>query len=260
MVCLGPSPTNHAECLDQSRKNLPYLCAPNDIWSLGVILVNLACGRNPWKQASSEDATYRAFLKDRSFLKTILPISDELNHLLARVFERDPQKRLNIQELRREIEHLPRFGSAPTPTSTPPLSPCVSIHPEVYHAVASMNLRTLAPSGASHLDSTFTESPSTDSDLSDESDGDYDSGYDSPIEQEVPHLPPAKVRQPAPLRPQYLLPSPDYAGGWCPPLKHGWTGCATSYEPSYDGYHSYSPYGVYPAFPTQLHAGAGHCY
>ncbi|RJE17195.1 serine threonine protein kinase, partial [Aspergillus sclerotialis] len=67
---------------------------------LGVILVNLTCGRNPWKKASPDDSTFRAFLKDPKFLSSILPISPELNMILRRIFECDPHKRITLQELR----------------------------------------------------------------------------------------------------------------------------------------------------------------
>ena len=43
-----------------------YASSANDVWSLGVILVNLTCGRNPWKQASFDDSTYRAFTRSPS--------------------------------------------------------------------------------------------------------------------------------------------------------------------------------------------------
>ncbi|KAF2843085.1 Pkinase-domain-containing protein, partial [Patellaria atrata CBS 101060] len=80
-----------------------YESVPNDIWSLGVILVNLTCGRNPWKRASAEDSTFRAYYNDRTFLKSILPLSDELDFILGRVFEIDPSKRCSILELRSMI-------------------------------------------------------------------------------------------------------------------------------------------------------------
>jgi serine/threonine protein kinase len=89
------------ECQQSSSR--PYACyasAPNDIWSLGVILVNLTCGRNPWKKASPEDSTFRAYLKDSKFLRTILPLSPELDSILRLVFECDPHKRISIQKLR----------------------------------------------------------------------------------------------------------------------------------------------------------------
>ncbi|RMZ81764.1 hypothetical protein DV738_g2069, partial [Chaetothyriales sp. CBS 135597] len=90
------------ECA-QNRTYARYATAPNDVWSLGVILVNLTCGRNPWKRASSEDSTFRAFLSDPNFLSQILPISAELNTILRRVFECDPRRRVTLSELRELI-------------------------------------------------------------------------------------------------------------------------------------------------------------
>jgi serine/threonine protein kinase len=96
------------EC-GHSRPYATYATAPNDVWSLGVILVNLTCGRNPWKKASPEDSTFRAFLKDPSFLSSILPISSELNAVLQRIFECDPRHRITLDELRDLILACPRF-------------------------------------------------------------------------------------------------------------------------------------------------------
>ena len=111
--------------MDPSSRRPFYYCAPNDVWSLGVILVNLTCGRNPWKQASYEDSTYRAYTKSQDFLKTILPVSDELNDVLGRIFTRNPEERITIPELRARILACSRFTEQPTaaPLSTPPASP-----------------------------------------------------------------------------------------------------------------------------------------
>merc|ERR1712230_73120 len=111
------------EC-GQSRPYARYATAPNDVWSLGVILVNLTCGRNPWKRASPEDSTFRAFLKDSSFLSSILPISQELSTILQRIFECDPRHRITLDELRDLIIACPRFTTTsyhtmpPTPQSS----------------------------------------------------------------------------------------------------------------------------------------------
>jgi serine/threonine protein kinase len=104
-----------------------YFCAPNDVWSLGVILVNLTCGRNPWKQASFEDSTYHAFTRNSDFLKTILPLSDELNDILGRIFTRNPKQRITLPELRTRILACPSFTvstvSEPQALLSPPASP-----------------------------------------------------------------------------------------------------------------------------------------
>jgi serine/threonine protein kinase len=90
-----------------------YKSAPNDVWSLGVILVNLTCGRNPWKRACLEDSTYSAYLKDRDFLKTILPITDELNTILRLIFEPNPELRINLSTLRRLVLSSQQFTGTP---------------------------------------------------------------------------------------------------------------------------------------------------
>ncbi|KAG1473744.1 hypothetical protein G6F56_000778 [Rhizopus delemar] len=86
-----------------------YATAPNDVWSLGVILINLAVGRNPWQMASLEDATYSAFLRDPDLLFKMLPISSELNLILKRIFSLDPLKRITLDELYIRIQHCNYF-------------------------------------------------------------------------------------------------------------------------------------------------------
>lgn len=60
-----------------------------------------------------EDSTFRAYLKDPFFLKSILPLSTEMVCILSRVFERDPAKRITIPELRQLILECPRFTETP---------------------------------------------------------------------------------------------------------------------------------------------------
>ncbi|KAK3990995.1 negative regulator of sexual conjugation and meiosis [Cladorrhinum sp. PSN332] len=112
------------ECLDHTSRKPFYYCAPNDVWSLGVILVNLTCGRNPWKQASCDDSTYRAYARNKDFLKTILPVSDQLNDILGRIFARNPDERITLAELRARILSCPRFTeSQAAQLISPPASP-----------------------------------------------------------------------------------------------------------------------------------------
>jgi len=96
-----------------------YESAANDIWSLGVILVNLTCGRNPWKRADPRDETYSAYLRDSNFLQSILPISDELNSILRQIFNPNPRKRITLQQLRRAIILCRRFTAYPSAAPSP---------------------------------------------------------------------------------------------------------------------------------------------
>ncbi|KAM0750399.1 kinase-like protein [Meredithblackwellia eburnea MCA 4105] len=86
-----------------------YSTAQNDVWSLGVILVNLACGRNPWKQACPSDETFRAYLANPDFLRSILPISQHTNSILKRVFALNPQARIGLPALKEEIKRVRTF-------------------------------------------------------------------------------------------------------------------------------------------------------
>ncbi|GAA6039997.1 hypothetical protein JCM8097_002659 [Rhodosporidiobolus ruineniae] len=86
-----------------------YSTPHNDIWSLGVILVNLTCGRNPWKQACPSDETFCAYLGNPDFLRSILPISDHTNRILKRIFALNPLARISLPDLRREILSVKTF-------------------------------------------------------------------------------------------------------------------------------------------------------
>jgi serine/threonine protein kinase len=182
-----------------------------------VILVNLTCGRNPWKQASVEDSTYKAFSKDSEFLKTILPLSDDLNNILCRIFERNPEKRITIGELKQRIVNCANFSS-PISLPTPPSSPRTS---------------AVSDEGSYMSEGSLTGSCSS---LSDDSE--YDSGYDSPIESEPKRVvntksPTHVVPTPAPIRAQverptpvaapfaqhYVLPSQEFQTNWNMPQK-----------------------------------------
>ena len=136
------------ECQQSSPK--PFSCyasAPNDIWSLGVILVNLTCGRNPWKRACLDDSTFKAFMRDRNFLRTILPISNDLNFILQRIFEVDPRRRITLPELRDLIVCCPSLtqGSSSAGVLTPPYSPEVKSVESPATSVDAMDVPPMDP-------------------------------------------------------------------------------------------------------------------
>ncbi len=54
-------------------------------------------------------------MQDRTFLKSILPLSDELNEILGMIFELDPTKRIRIDELRQRIISCQQFTAKPAP-------------------------------------------------------------------------------------------------------------------------------------------------
>ena len=98
-----------------------YNSAANDVWSLGVILINLVFGRNPWKQAYPRDETFSAYILNNDFLQTILPMSSELNEIIKAVFCLNPRKRIGLAELEQRVLAIGSFTSSDfiPPTTTP---------------------------------------------------------------------------------------------------------------------------------------------
>ncbi|KAF9528661.1 kinase-like domain-containing protein [Crepidotus variabilis] len=84
-----------------------YFPMSNDIWSLGIILLNLATGGNPWKSATQKDPRFQAYLRDpMNFLPSVLPISLEVNKILVGMLEVDWRKRMTLREVRHAIEEV----------------------------------------------------------------------------------------------------------------------------------------------------------
>ncbi|KAI0787062.1 kinase-like domain-containing protein [Irpex lacteus] len=86
------------KCIGIAEQPTPYSTRQSDIWSLGVILVNMLTGRNPWRTASIDDDGYCMYLHSTThFLHQILPmISTDAVEILARIFDPDPTTRISI--------------------------------------------------------------------------------------------------------------------------------------------------------------------
>lgn len=89
-----------------------YSPATNDVWSLGVILINFICGRNPWKQATPNDDTFHEFLRDPDFIQKILPVSDDVHAILKRIFTLRPENRCSVSDIRKWIRAAPRLQAS----------------------------------------------------------------------------------------------------------------------------------------------------
>ncbi|KAI9315080.1 kinase-like domain-containing protein, partial [Dichotomocladium elegans] len=106
------SPECQGQALGHSRVVKGYSTRQNDVWSLGVILVNLVVGRNPWHQATLKDTAFAIYCRkpNQAFFKHILPsISDALADLLVRIFTLDPGRRISLPELRVRVTVMESF-------------------------------------------------------------------------------------------------------------------------------------------------------
>ena len=81
------------------------------MWALGIILVNVLTGRNPWERASVLDRNFVDFLAEgAAFFRTAFPeLSRGACALLADVLALKPERRMSLSSLREAVEGLESF-------------------------------------------------------------------------------------------------------------------------------------------------------
>ncbi|KIP06308.1 hypothetical protein PHLGIDRAFT_72901 [Phlebiopsis gigantea 11061_1 CR5-6] len=97
------------ECIGRETAFRTYSNAPNDVWALGIILLNMITSRSPWAKASTNDACFSEFLLNEDYLREMLPISEGANAIFRQIFRWDPRERITIPALRTAILELDTF-------------------------------------------------------------------------------------------------------------------------------------------------------
>ena len=216
-----------------------YASGPNDVWSLGVILVNLTCGRNPWKRASFGDSTYKAFARNPQFLSTILPISEELNRILGMIFELDPRKRIGLLELRSLIQGCSKFTTRPAMDGLV-IPPKIQV-PVAGFTSAAVSPNTSYPISPSH--SSSSESSMSDS-ASDRSSASSWSSVSSNSSYQYASKPPSTPAITSLMAPIFQPQQPTYAPQLPPGGSFGSlysNACRPMIQPQYNGFMSQGP-------------------
>ncbi|KAF9946921.1 hypothetical protein BGZ72_011019, partial [Mortierella alpina] len=92
----------------RSSGRRPYLPAKSDVWSLGIIFLNLRFGRNPWKLSRADmDATFAAYAENSDVLREMFPeLSPNALHFLKRVLCVDPNDRADCFEALELIQRV----------------------------------------------------------------------------------------------------------------------------------------------------------
>lgn len=108
------SPSNqehfHSNNMEQREEISKFPTYYADIWSLGILLINLTCIRNPWLKAHQvQDNTFRYFIKDNTVLKRILPISQDLYDILINILQLNPNLRCDVPTLMIMIKDCTSF-------------------------------------------------------------------------------------------------------------------------------------------------------
>jgi serine/threonine protein kinase len=97
------------ECLGKEVGFMPYSNRANDIWALGIILINMLTCRSPWTKALTTDMCFRDFLLHGDYLREMLPISEGANTIFRQIFMYEPSERITIPALRKAILDLDTF-------------------------------------------------------------------------------------------------------------------------------------------------------
>ncbi|KAJ3039359.1 hypothetical protein HK097_002857 [Rhizophlyctis rosea] len=95
---------------DDEEEEEGYAPGPNDVWAMGVMLVNMLTGQNPWVEPSMSDPLYAAYKgEEGDILKVHFGFSGEVDELLAKVFDTEPHRRPSLEELREAVVGVDRF-------------------------------------------------------------------------------------------------------------------------------------------------------
>ena len=83
-----------------------YIPAKADIWALGITILNIIFGRNPWKLPAPSDFIFADFVRDSLSLGDVFPtLSQDLFSVLSHALAIDPAKR-DLTKLRAAVLNL----------------------------------------------------------------------------------------------------------------------------------------------------------
>ncbi|KAI9343608.1 kinase-like domain-containing protein, partial [Obelidium mucronatum] len=86
-----------------------YSPLKNDVWSLGVILINLVFSRNPWHSVKDAFCCTKYLFLQQPALKDEFNLSDEFDAILRRCFDPNPETRCGVLEFRDLVWHCSSF-------------------------------------------------------------------------------------------------------------------------------------------------------
>ncbi|AET41301.1 putative serine/threonine protein kinase KSP1 Ecym_8004 [Eremothecium cymbalariae DBVPG len=95
--------------LDYDERDDPYDCSKVDIWSIGVVLLNMVFHKNPFSVANQTDKSFCYFAANREALFDVFPtMTYDLFQLLRHCLTIDPTNRY-LQGMREELSRLGEY-------------------------------------------------------------------------------------------------------------------------------------------------------
>jgi serine/threonine protein kinase len=112
------------ECLGKELKSEQsrYSTRHSDIWSLGIIIINIITGLAMWRSANSTDEGFENYIRNPDTIRFTHPISHGVANIMKRIFIINPLARITLVELREEIVKLDTFFMSEQDLLRAPLS------------------------------------------------------------------------------------------------------------------------------------------
>ncbi|KAJ3093573.1 hypothetical protein HDU96_002165, partial [Phlyctochytrium bullatum] len=112
--CMGvPVPMAAPSPVPSPDRPMPgYAPAPNDVWALGVILINLVFARNPWHSPADPFCADAYLARREPVLVSEFNLSPEFDGVLRRCFDPNPETRATVVQLKNMVASVPRFVAA----------------------------------------------------------------------------------------------------------------------------------------------------
>ncbi|SAM04233.1 hypothetical protein [Absidia glauca] len=89
---------------------MPYDAAASDVWSLGILLLALMFGRNPWQEANTADRAFAEYKRHPGMIHRHL-FPELSKHVVAflqqSVLTVDPAQRVSVSEMLKQFQALP---------------------------------------------------------------------------------------------------------------------------------------------------------
>ncbi|KAI9490809.1 kinase-like domain-containing protein [Zychaea mexicana] len=145
------------EVVSNMNKNdmVPYDAAMSDVWSLGVLLLALLFGRNPWQEATSLDPAFAEFKRNPVMLKNQLfeQMSVPCFNFLKSCLSLDAADRPSVADMKAQFLAIPSLvEDSPQPLEQNPMDIPVSTKPTERASFDSAIFSATAPAGASWSD------------------------------------------------------------------------------------------------------------
>ncbi|KAG7445326.1 kinase-like protein [Guyanagaster necrorhizus] len=116
----GTLPYKSPEYLGEDFRSPTYSTRASDVWALGVLLLNMMVGRDPWVAAKISDRCFNCFLCDPDYFLKIFPITP---HPPSTRFCSASSKGIALPELCTEISKIDSFLVQPSPKILQSLPP-----------------------------------------------------------------------------------------------------------------------------------------